>query len=118
MHELSIAMNLLGTIQQYAIENNVSKVNEVTIRIGKLQAIVPDSLLFMYDQIKSEFPSAKNSVLKMEFIDIKTKCQICNKEFIMDRLNLICPNDSSHYLEIIEGNELIVESMDIDREHN
>ncbi len=115
MHELSIAMSLLGTIQQYAIENKIKKVNEVTVKIGKLQAIVPDSLEFMYDQIKTEFPVAKESKIKMTFVDIKARCEICDKEFTMKRLNLICPENPLHTLDIIQGNELTVESIDIDR---
>lgn len=114
MHELSIALNILNTLQLYANENDVKEISEVILCIGKLQAVVPDSLEFMYDSAKKEFPSAKNSIIKMNFINIKAKCEHCNEEFTMERMNLICPNDPTHTLEITQGNELLIESIEIE----
>ncbi len=114
MHELSIALNILNTLQYYANENDVKEISEVTLRIGKLQAVVPDPLESMYDSAKKEFPSAKDSVIKMNFLDIKARCDICNEEFTMERMNLICPNDPTHTLEIVQGNELVIESIEVE----
>jgi Zn finger protein HypA/HybF involved in hydrogenase expression len=69
----------------------------------------------MFNQVKEEFPAAKNAKLFMNFIEIKAKCDICNETFTMDYLNLICPNDNSHTLNIVQGNELFIESMDIEK---
>lgn len=114
MHELSIALNILNSLQQYAIENKIKEIKEVKLKIGYMQAVVPDSLEFMYDTAKEEFPSAKDSNLKMDFVKIKAYCEVCDKEFTLERLNLICPNNSSHTLKIIEGNELLIESIEIE----
>ncbi len=115
MHELSIALNILSTVQDYALENQVKEVKDIHVKIGKLQAVVPDSLEFMFNQVKEQFPAAKNAKIHMNFIDIKATCDICNETFTMEFLNLICPNDSSHSLRITQGNELLIESMDIEK---
>ncbi len=112
MHELSIALNILNILQQYAVENNIENITEVTLKIGKMQAVVEESLEFMYDSAKTEFNAVKNSKLKINFIDIKAKCNECNKEFILDRINLICPNNSEHSLYITQGNELFIETIE------
>lgn len=116
MHELSIALNILNSLQQYVDENNIKNLTEIVLRIGKMQAVVPESLGFMYDTAKSEFPFAKNSILKMNFVDIKARCPQCKEEFILETINLICPNNEKHVLEIIQGNELIIESIEVEKE--
>ena len=115
MHELSISINILNSIQQYADENSVKRINEVTLKIGKLQAVVEESLKFMYDCAKTDYPAAKDSFLSINFIDIKAKCNVCNEYFIIDNLNLLCPKDNNHTLEVVSGNELMIESLDIDK---
>ncbi|MFW5799296.1 MAG: hydrogenase maturation nickel metallochaperone HypA [Spirochaetota bacterium] len=114
MHELSIALNILNSLQRYAVENNIKEISEISLKIGKMQAVVPDSLEFLYNMAKEEFDYAKDSKIRMNFVDIKAKCDICDEVFTMEMLNLICPNNPEHSLHIIEGNELVIESIEVE----
>ena len=62
MHELTIAQNILNIINEELLVNNLSKVIKISIRIGKLTAIEPQSLKFCFEIIAKN-TKAKDSVL-------------------------------------------------------
>jgi hydrogenase nickel incorporation protein HypA/HybF len=110
MHELSLALEVLGLVTSEAAKNRVKVIHEVQIEIGKISGV--ESGVF---QTALEI-SARNSILdKARIIIINTpgmgKCIHCGEEFEMEDLLALCPNCQHQPSEITGGKELKVLSL-------
>ncbi|MBX2991047.1 MAG: hydrogenase maturation nickel metallochaperone HypA [Bacteroidetes bacterium] len=56
MHELSIAESIVDIIRQYFEEKELPRVYDVSVKIGALAGVVPDSLEFSFAAITADTP--------------------------------------------------------------
>ena len=111
MHELKIAEELVGIIEQVAEEENLKKVTRVNIQFGKMIMIVPDVFHFVFEgAVKGTV--AKNARLNLEILPVKFVCKKCREETEIDDLLFVCPLCGSNDLEMIQGRETIIESIE------
>ena len=114
MHELAVTESLLGTASKYAIKNNAQKVVSLNITIGDLSSIVGDSVQFYWDII-SEGTICENSLLVFNRISAKFLCQACKNDFNIKGELLPCPICGSMDLKTIQGDEFLLESIEIEK---
>jgi hydrogenase nickel incorporation protein HypA/HybF len=110
MHELSLALEVLGLVTSEAAKNRVTVIHEVQIEIGKISGV--ESGVF---QTALEI-SCRNSILdKAKIIIINTpgmgRCRNCREEFIMEDMLALCPSCQHQPSEITGGKELKVLSL-------
>jgi len=110
MHELAIAQNIIDTVNE--LKKEYSNIKKVTVVCGKLQQIVPDSLIFYLDIIKKE-RGFENTEFIIKENKLKIKCKNCNKISMLDEITFICPACNSNEIEILNGNELYIEKIEI-----
>jgi len=115
MHELAVTESLLNTASDYAINNNAQKVISLNIVIGNLSSIIGDSVQFYWDII-SENTICENSILVINKLPAKFICQSCGNEFEINGELLPCPLCSSMDLRIIQGEEFLLESIEIEKD--
>jgi hydrogenase nickel incorporation protein HypA/HybF len=113
VHELSIcqgvlevAMTTLGTLAP-----PVPRVERVTVRVGRLTAVVPDSLRYHFD-VLTPGTSLEGAELVIEEIPIRGRCADCVAEFEIDTLSFVCPRCGSGFVELYSGRELEVVSLE------
>ena len=113
MHEMGIALQIIE-IAAASIPEDVKgvKVERVNLKIGKLSAIVPDSLIFCYDVASRDTPLA-GSRLHIEEIPVVARCRDCQTEWTISGPAFTCPGCSSGAIEIVSGRELDIESIEI-----
>ncbi|WP_373498763.1 hydrogenase maturation nickel metallochaperone HypA [Desulfococcus sp.] len=113
MHEMGIAMQVVE-IATAAIPEDMagSRVERVNLRVGKLSAVVPDSLRFCYDVIVRDTPLA-NSTLNIQEIPVSAKCGDCGHEWIAERPEFLCARCGGGSVQIVSGQELEIVSIDI-----
>lgn len=113
MHEMSIAMNILDIVQEYAEKEKATQVKEIELEIGTLSGIEFDALKFALE-VTMKTALTKNSKIKIQKVQAKSACIDCKNEF--ETLNLFeqCPKCQSYSTEIIKGKELQVKSLLID----
>jgi len=58
MHELSIAMSILDSVQEELEQRQCGGIDAVHIRIGEQSGVVPDALRFAYEVAVQETPFA------------------------------------------------------------
>ena len=114
MHELTIATNIKKVVEE-SLKDKTAKVCKIKLQIGKLTAVVPDSLRFCF-QFVSEGTSAEGADLEIEEIPVRGKCQKCGSDFVIDEPVFICPLCGSNQIELLSGRELMVESREIEEE--
>jgi hydrogenase nickel incorporation protein HypA/HybF len=111
MHELKIAEELIGIITQVAKDENLKKVTKVNIQFGKMIMIVPDVFHFVFEGgVKGTI--AKNAKLYLEILPVIFACNKCREETEIEDLLFVCPYCGSNDLQLIQGRETVIESIE------
>jgi hydrogenase nickel incorporation protein HypA/HybF len=111
MHEIRIAEDLSVIVLDAARKNNLSKVTKVNISFGQMIQIVPDIFEFAFRE------TVRNSVAQdaetdIEIIPVKMRCKSCGSNFQVDENSFVCIQCNSTDLEIIQGKELFIKSIE------
>ena len=113
MHEFGIAQSLLEIVEQQALPYRGAKVIKVQLRIGKLSGVLPDALRFAFEAL-STGGVAEGAFLVIEEVPLRIRCDQCGKVSIVDDPFMICPYCGLTDVEMIEGRELEIRSMEIE----
>lgn len=115
MHEASLVMGMIPTIEKSLNENNGKKVNKVTVTIGKLAGVELNTFRFAYDSLKTDHEWLKDSELVINEVPILYRCSECGHEFESEKFKFPdCPKCASYGLSMIKGEELYLESLEIE----
>ncbi len=95
----------------YADKNEAKKVTEISILVGEMTGVVPESLEFCFDSL-SKGTKAQGAKLVLKHIPLVARCLDCGNETKIERYNFTCPNCKSLRMEIVSGRELRVESLE------
>ncbi len=113
MHELTIITNIFSIIDEIAEENQLTKITRVTLKIGELRHVYPEMLQNAFE-IVSKDTKAENAVLHIKPIRVKMRCKHCGHEFFVNN-SYCCKKCGDYRLKIIEGDEIIIETLEGDR---
>jgi len=115
LHELSIMNSILDIVIEHAEKNSAKKVNTVNLKIGELSDIIPEWAQKYFDMLTKD-TIADNAVLKITKVPVKIKCQACGKEkiFKKGKWQFTCTACGSPDIELLEGRELQIQSIEID----
>jgi hydrogenase nickel incorporation protein HypA/HybF len=113
MHELSIAQSIVEIVGQYVPPDEQGRVRTVTVRVGAMAGVVPDSLEFCFNAIVHHTPLA-DAVMALEFVPFVVACNSCNQTGEAEPGIAICPRCGSADTEVRSGTELQVVSIDVD----
>ncbi|MBO8151552.1 MAG: hydrogenase maturation nickel metallochaperone HypA [Candidatus Marinimicrobia bacterium] len=114
MHELTIARNIIQIVEnELKKKGNSAKVKKVSFKAGALNAIIPESLVFGFDILKKDSELLRDSELIVEEIPLKVKCRACGTESVLDGPFFFCSNCGSGDVEVVEGEEMFVESVEL-----
>ena len=113
MHELSICQGMME-VATAALENLSSplpRVGAVTVRVGRLTAVVPDSLRYYFDLL-TPGTVLEGAALVIEEVPIRARCADCGARFEIETLSFTCPRCASGLVELLSGRELAVVCLD------
>jgi hydrogenase nickel incorporation protein HypA/HybF len=111
MHELKIAEDLSVIVIDTALDNKLSKVTKVNIIFGQLIQIVPDIFEFAFREIVRNSIAA-DAELNIDIVHVKMKCVNCGSAFLPKENLFACNICGSTDLEIIQGKELFIKSIE------
>jgi hydrogenase nickel incorporation protein HypA/HybF len=111
MHELSIAASIADIALRHAAGRPVSRVE---VKVGHLRQVVPSALEFAFELVAQDTP-LEGAELALEEVAVTVRCRTCGAESRVDGFPLICPCGSAG-VEIVAGEELTVESLDLEEE--
>jgi len=118
MHEMGIALQIIEiATTSLPADLGRARVARVNLKIGKLAAVVPDSLRFCFDVAVKDTPLA-GADLTIEEIPVVARCKDCNAKWTIDEPVFICKTCESGSLEILSGRELDIESIEVVEEEN
>ncbi|MCF6159389.1 MAG: hydrogenase maturation nickel metallochaperone HypA [wastewater metagenome] len=111
MHEMSIIMSMMEIVKYHMMENRVTHLKKLKIRVGKLTAVEPQSLMFCFE-VYTHGTSMEGAFLEIEDVPLLSKCKNCKDEFYREEFFSHCPVCNSDFIENISGHELDVVSME------
>jgi hydrogenase nickel incorporation protein HypA/HybF len=113
MHEMGIAMQIVK-IATEAIPEDAGNhpVVRVNLKVGKMTAVVPDSLRFCFEIVTKDTPLS-GATLVIEEIQVIATCCDCGHHWTITGPAFVCPECNSGQLQIVSGKELDVESIEL-----
>lgn len=113
MHEMGIALQIIE-IASSSIPPDCQgvQVEKVNLKIGKLAAVVPESLRFCFE-IAARDSLLAGAELNIEEIPVTAKCRDCHHEWTIHEPVFTCRSCQGGNIEILSGRELNIESIEI-----
>jgi len=113
MHEVSIIQNVIEIVTQKAHENKLTKINRVSLRIGELSGVMPESLNFAFENC-IQGTMLEKTTLGIENVSALGRCEECNLEFPIGHFKKLCPNCNQFCTSVVSGYELYVNTIEGD----
>ena len=110
MHEVSVIEEIVETVREEIKKYPGAKVESVSLRIGKMRQFVPDIMKFCYD-VASKGTALDGSILLLTEIPVQIFCRRCEMTTELDEYDFHCPDCQSVDIQVIAGNELILDSI-------
>ena len=113
MHEMGIALHIIeiATSALPPGENDL-QIEAVNIKVGKLTAVIPQSLRFCFNVVTSDTPLA-GARLEIEEVPVVVHCTDCDLETTIDEPPFVCGTCGNGAIDIVAGRELMVTSLEV-----
>ena len=112
MHELAIAEGVLEVALRHARGRRVAAVE---LKVGHLRQVVPSALEFAFELVADGTP-LEGAELRMEEVPAAGRCRSCGKDTPLPELPLCCRQCGSWDVEIARGEELLVDSLELEEQ--
>jgi len=111
MHELALARAILAT----AIERAEGRrVVSVEVSVGALRQVVPSSLAFGFE-VLARGTGCEGARLEQRLQPARLRC-VCGAQWELAELSLLCPRCGGGRTQVISGEELRVETIEVEEE--
>jgi hydrogenase nickel incorporation protein HypA/HybF len=112
MHELAIAESIVDIAVRHARGRAVSRVE---VAVGHLRQVVPSALAFAFELVARGTP-LEGAELVMNVVPAAGRCRTCGQQSVLDGFPLLCRTCGSADMAVTAGDELRVESLDVEEQ--
>jgi hydrogenase nickel incorporation protein HypA/HybF len=114
MHEMGIAMEIVNiAAASIPADMKGARVQRVNLQVGKLSAVVPDSLRFCFDLVVKDTP-LEGAELSIEELPVVARCKDCRTQWTVTEPVFSCQACRSGAVDILSGRELDITSIEIE----
>ena len=111
MHELALARSILETALERA---EGRRVRSVEVSVGALRQVVPGSLAFGFE-VLSRGTACEGAALEQHLRPVRLRCA-CVAEWELEELSFLCPGCGGSETQVIAGEELLIDSIEVEEE--
>jgi hydrogenase nickel incorporation protein HypA/HybF len=110
MHELGVIIEVAKTVESFARENQLKKIDTLVLQIGELSSMIPK-------YIEDCYPAAvdgtilQETKLKIEILPGNGFCPECNKVFNVIKNKGKCPHCDTKDWELLSGREFMIKEI-------
>lgn len=113
MHEMGVVSGIVTASVETAAREDAVRINEIVIRVGVLTEIMQEALDFAFEAL-TPGTLAEGATLTVNWVEPRSKCHQCGEIFTHGRFDVVCPQCDNPFCELIEGRELLIESVDVE----
>jgi hydrogenase nickel incorporation protein HypA/HybF len=110
LHEIGVMIEVVKTVENFARENGVTKIEKLVLQIGELSPMIPRYIEACYPAAV-DGTSLENTKLEIEIMPGNGICKECNKVFNLIENNNTCPKCGSKHWEILCGKEFMIKEI-------
>ncbi len=114
MHELAIAGHVVDIAARHADGRTVTK---VFLKVGHLRQVVPSALSFSFDLV-AQGTTVEGAEMVLEEVPAAGLCRDCGTESVLMSFPLLCEACGGSDLQITRGEELYVESLEMEEQED
>ena len=114
MHELAVCQGLMGQVEQVAMREQAVRVTRIVLQIGPLSGVEPRLLCDAFP-IAAAGSLAEGAVLQVESMPIRVECSQCGAQSEATANRLICGACGDWRTRLLSGEELILQSVELER---
>jgi len=112
MHEFALTEDLLKVARDEALKHNLVRIDKIIISVGTLSGICVDSIEFAFSFLREEDPLTEKTELVVEKKIGRGTCTSCGREIELEDFFLYCPYCNTPTVEISEGREFLILSLE------
>jgi hydrogenase nickel incorporation protein HypA/HybF len=113
MHEAAVTDSMVKLVLEQAQEHQATVIRKVTVVIGGMSGIVPESMRFYFVELTKGTP-AEGAILEVLEVPTRANCLACAHGFELEDYLWLCPECGDRNLDIVQGKELLVDSIEVD----
>ncbi len=113
MHEFSIVQSLIGQCEENAKANNAKKITKVVVKIGVLSGVEIELLRSAFETFK-EGTICDGSEFIIHSQPVVVHCLECDTTSELKKYEYICPKCGSPDLEVKEGENMYLMSLEME----
>ena len=110
MHELGILISIAETVEAFARENGVTKIQTLVLEIGELSPVVPYYLEECYPAAVDGTMLA-DTELKIEIVSGNGRCKACETVFNVLAHEERCPACGGKTFDILSGRDFFIKEI-------
>jgi len=110
MHELGIMINVVQTVENFAMENGITEIDTLVLQIGELSSVIPRFAQACYPAA-ADGTMLENTKLEIEILPANCMCNSCSKVFNYLEHRGICPHCQGEDWELLCGREFNIKEI-------
>ena len=110
MHELSVVLEIVKTIEKYAAAEDVGHIERLVLQIGEMSSVVPDYIVAVYPEAVKD-TVLQDAELVIETIPAEARCTSCEELFNIREHKAVCPVCGGKDLEVLSGREFNIKEI-------
>jgi hydrogenase nickel incorporation protein HypA/HybF len=110
MHELGVVFEVVKSVEDFARQNGLTRIDTVVLQVGELSSIIPKYL-------EDCFPAAvdgtmlEETKLRIEVLPGNARCHACGATFNLIQEKSLCPSCGARDWEIVSGREFLIKEV-------
>ena len=110
LHELGILMSVIKTVENYAAENQVGKIEKLVLLIGEISSVIPEYMRKVYPAAVEDTLLA-DARLEIEILPANAECRDCGSVFHATVTGGVCPECGSRNMHLISGRDFFIKEI-------
>jgi hydrogenase nickel incorporation protein HypA/HybF len=111
---MAVAQNIIQIVEdKFSETEQKGEIKKINIKVGKLTCVEPEALRLSFD-VMCRDTILKKAVLEIDSVPITVECKDCRKKLTLDKMDFNCPNCGSFRIDVKTGDELFIESFEIE----
>jgi hydrogenase nickel incorporation protein HypA/HybF len=110
---MSLMAGVFDIMEDILNQDEVQAVKQVRLVVGEMTNAEPEALQMAFAAYAKD-TKAEGAVLEIVRAPVLARCRACRQEFPVSGLFFFCPHCGQSGLEIIQGEELLLESLEVE----